>query len=72
MVFRFNGKIVHNEIHIRWHGDFSPIPQEPLTPQTAVFSVSVKGKGASGEDWLVLNPVSSQRTSLTKKAAKLR
>ena len=67
MVFRLNGKIVHNEIHIRWHGDFSPIPQEPLTPQTAVFSVSVQGKGASGEDRLVLHPVSSDRISLSKK-----
>jgi hypothetical protein len=67
MVFRLNGKIVHNEIHIRWHGDFSSIPQEPLTPQTAVFSVSVQGKGASGEDWLVLHPISSQSISLSKK-----
>ena len=60
LVFRRNGAIVHNEVHIRWHGDFSPIPQEPLTPKTAVFSVSVQGKGASGEDWLVLRPVSMQ------------
>ena len=66
MVFRLKGKIVHNEIHIRWHGDFSPIPPEPLTPQTAVFAVSIEGKGASGEDWLVLRPVSTQSPSQSK------
>ena len=63
MVFRHKGRIVHSEVHMRWHGDFSPIPQEPLTPQTAVFAVSIEGKGASGEDWLVLRPVSTQHPS---------
>ncbi|MFZ6749950.1 hypothetical protein [Undibacterium sp. Ren11W] len=57
MVFRLKGKIVHSEMHIRWHGDFTPAPDEPLTPQTAVFSVSIEGKGALGEDWLKLRPI---------------
>lgn len=54
MVFRQNGKIVHTEMHIRWHGDFTPVPTEPLTPASAIFTVSVDGKGASGGDWLKL------------------
>ena len=57
MVFRLKGKVVYSEMHIRWHGDFTPVPDEPLTPQTAVFSVSVEGKGALGEDWLKLRPI---------------
>lgn len=57
MVFRLKGRIVHKEVHMRWHGDFSPIPPEALTPQTAMFAVSVEGKLASGEDWLVLRTV---------------
>jgi hypothetical protein len=60
MVFRRGGKIVHSEIHLRWHGDFSPMPNAPLTPQTAVFSVSIQGKNAAGEDRLVLSPLATQ------------
>jgi hypothetical protein len=32
MVFRLKGKVVHSEMHIRWNGDFTPEPDEPLTP----------------------------------------
>jgi hypothetical protein len=59
MVFRLEGKVAHTEMHIRWHGDFTPIPDKPFTPQTAFFSVTVEGKGALGEDWLKLQPVSA-------------
>lgn len=58
MVFRLKGRVVHTEMHIRWHGDFTPVPDEPFTPRTAVFSISVEGKGALGEDWLKLRPIS--------------
>jgi hypothetical protein len=58
MVFRREGNIVHTEMHIRWHGDFTPVSDMPFTPRTAVFSVSVEGKGASGNDWLKLRPIS--------------
>lgn len=58
MAFRLKGKVVHTEMHIRWHGDFTPIPDKPFTPNTAIFSVTVDGKGALGEDWLKLRPVS--------------
>lgn len=58
MVFRLKGRVVHTEMHIRWHGDFTPVAKEPFTPRTAIFSVSVEGKAARGEDWLKLRPVS--------------
>jgi hypothetical protein len=67
MVFRLKGKIVHTEMHIRWHGDFTPVSEKPFTPQTAVFSVSVEGKGALGEDWLKLRPISEN--ALTNKTS---
>lgn len=57
LVFRLKGKVVHTEIHYRWHGDFTPSPKEPLTPQTAVFAVVAAGKGSSGQDWLKLRPI---------------
>lgn len=40
MVFRLGGKVVHSELHFRWHGDFTPAPREPLTASTAVFAVA--------------------------------
>lgn len=54
MVFLHKGKVVHSEMHFRWHGDFTPVPEEPLTPRTAIFDVSVEGRGAWGGDWLKL------------------
>ncbi|GAB2847698.1 hypothetical protein GCM10027277_14750 [Pseudoduganella ginsengisoli] len=44
MVFRLKGKIVHTEMHIRWHGDFEPDAVQRFTPITAVFLVSPEGK----------------------------
>lgn len=74
MVFRQAGKVVHSEMHVRWHGDFTPVPDDPLTPETAAFTVSVDGKGASGEDWLKLSLISAvapsfHSTGATRKAA---
>lgn len=54
MLFRHNGKVVHIEKHFRFHGDFTPIPNESFTRKTAVFNVSVDGKSASGQSWLKL------------------
>lgn len=54
MLFRHKGKVVHIEKHFRFHGDFTPIPDEAFTPKTAVFNVSVDGKSASGQSWLKL------------------
>lgn len=64
MVFRNEGKVVHTEMHTRWHGDFTPVPDEPFTPRTAIFSVSIEGNGANGRDWLKLRPTTeSAQTS---------
>jgi hypothetical protein len=40
MVFRTNGKVVHTEMHLRWHGDFVPAPWHAFSRESAVFSVS--------------------------------
>jgi len=61
MVFRNNGKVVHTEMHIRWHGDFTPVPDKPFTPATAVFKVVVDGKGSQGQDWLRLREKKSEK-----------
>jgi hypothetical protein len=60
MVFRNKGKVVHVEMHFRWHGDFTPVPEKPLTPASAIFLVVPDGKGASGRDWLRLRPKTEQ------------
>ena len=65
LVFRLKKKIVHTEIHLRWHGDFvSALGEErsrqAFTPQTAVFSVSTENKDMPGEAWLILRPVPSR------------
>ena len=56
MVFRNKGKVIHVEMHFRWHGDFTPVPDKPFTPASAIFVVVPDGKGASGEEWLRLRP----------------
>jgi hypothetical protein len=55
IVFRNQGKIVHVEMHFRVHGDFTPVAEQVLTPETATFTVGVSGKATSGADWLTLN-----------------
>lgn len=57
MVFRLQKKVVHTEMHLGLHGDFTPVPNEPFTPRTAIFSVTAQGKTASGRDWLKLLPI---------------
>ena len=52
LVFRLNGKVVHSELHIAWHGDFDQEDTAPLTPKTVVFNVVAKGKLYNGEDSL--------------------
>lgn len=60
MVFRHKKKVVHTEMHIRWNGDFTPVPDEPFSPRTAIFSVSIEGKSVHGpkrrfENWKALS-----------------
>ena len=54
LVFRNGGRIAHVEKHLRYHGDFTPLPAMPMTPDTAVFDVVADGVGASGDPWLRL------------------
>lgn len=66
MVFRQSGKIVHQEIHLGWHGRFD-IDERSFSPQTAVFVIEAHGTGPGGEPYLVLRPkTATQNSSLTK------
>lgn len=58
LVFRKDRKVVHSEMHLRWHSDFTPERDEPFTSATAVFSVLVKDQGVPLGDWLMLQPKS--------------
>lgn len=53
LVFRQNGKIVHQEIQLGWHGRFD-VDERSFTPQTAVFIVEPHGTGRNGEPYLIL------------------
>lgn len=53
--FQERGVLVHSEIHVRWHGDFAPVPErQPIARRSAVFKVIPDGQGASGGSWLKL------------------
>jgi len=55
LVFRQSSRVVHTELHYRWHGDFTPPPtQQPLTPLSAVFTVVREGSCAGANCWLKL------------------
>ena len=66
LVFRRNGKIIHREIQLGWHGRFQ-VDERSFTPQTAVFVVEPHGSGRDGEPYLILRakPPASN-SSLTK------
>ncbi len=53
LVFRQNGKIVHREIQLGWHGRFQ-VDERSFTPQTAVFIVEPNGTGRNGDPYLIL------------------
>jgi len=57
MIFRHNGKVVHSEMHVRGNGDFTVVPVEPFTPESAVFSVSIEEQGFPFGDWWKLRPI---------------
>ena len=56
IVFRKDGKIVLFEMHFFWHGDFTPVPANPFTSSTSVFSVLVKDQSLLPPDRLMLRP----------------
>lgn len=66
LVFRQNGKIVHREIQLGWHGSFQ-VDERSFTPQTAVFVVEPHGTGRNGEPYLILlAKQATPNSSLTK------
>ena len=56
MVFRSGGRVVHTDLHVRYHGDFSPAPErQPLSRAQAVFDVVADGQTTrGGVPWLKL------------------
>ena len=60
LVFQRSGEIVHQEMHLRFNGDFAPVDfAQPLTPERAVFDVKKNGVAAGGAPWLKLRLRSS-------------
>ncbi len=61
MVFKLNGKIIHQEMYIRFNGDFTPIDYPiPIKAGNSKFTVINSGsKSASGHAWLKLVPASA-------------
>ena len=59
MIFRLAGEIVHQEMHIRYNGDFLPIDYPlPILVSDAVFKVvPTKGRAANKKPWLRLIPL---------------
>ncbi|MEO8102561.1 MAG: hypothetical protein ABI790_08545 [Betaproteobacteria bacterium] len=58
LVFRMDRRIVHADLHMRYHGDFTPVPAvQPLNRSQAVFSVFADGEASgAGGKWLRLRP----------------
>ncbi len=53
LVFRLNGKIVHREIQIGYHGEFR-VEERSFTPSDAVFVVEPRGTLNDGQRQLIL------------------
>ncbi len=50
LAFKDQGKLVHAESHLSFHGDFVPVPkQQPVRKHNAVFRVVGDGKSATNE-----------------------
>lgn len=54
LVFRLNGKIVHHETHLAYHGEFRVDDRISFTPDNARFAVEAKGTLPNGERQLIL------------------
>jgi hypothetical protein len=53
--FRLKGKLVHYELHARWHGDFIPFPAtQPIARNKALFNVIADGQATDGSVWYKL------------------
>ena len=68
LVFQRSGEIIHQEMHLRFNGDFAPVDfVQPVTPDKAVFDVKEDGVAANGEPWLKLRLRSSASPGPLKK-----
>ena len=45
LVFRYQGKVVHSEMHFRSNGDFTPVPEEALSPNPPSSRSWLKARG---------------------------
>lgn len=54
LVFRLNGKIVHHEIHLGWHGEFDADDRQTFTTQNAIFRVEPSGTLRNGQPRFIL------------------
>lgn len=65
MVFKLDGKIIHQEMYRRFNGDFTPIDYAmPIKKESAKFTVvNSGGKTASGKPWLKLMPLTTEVTT---------
>lgn len=54
LLFRLNGKIVHHEIQLGYHGEFRVDDQISFTPQNAVFVVETGSTLGNGKRQLIL------------------
>lgn len=53
LVFRLNGKIVHRETQLGYHGEFR-VEERSFTPRDAVFAVEPRGMLSNGQRQLIL------------------
>lgn len=67
LVFRRNGKIVHREIHLGYHGEFRVDDRISFTPDDARFVVEAKSTLSNGERQLILLRKASVSTSTLAK-----
>lgn len=54
LVFRLNGKIVHREIHLGYHGEFRVDDRISFTPRDAIFTVEPGSTLSDGQRQLIL------------------
>lgn len=57
MVFRENKHVVHTELHLGWHGYFMREFDEPFTPESALFSVTLADWSSNGIEHFELDTI---------------
>jgi hypothetical protein len=55
LAFVEGSRVVHCARHLRWNGDFTPLPQrQPIPAEKAIFRVVPSGMASDGTVWLRL------------------